>query len=93
MDVREVHKIAVLARLRLSDAELHRFATQLTAILGYFEKLREVPTEGVPPASHPPELRGPLREDQAAPFSDPAALVRASQGAEGGFFRVPRILE
>jgi aspartyl-tRNA(Asn)/glutamyl-tRNA(Gln) amidotransferase subunit C len=93
MDVREAQKIAHLARLRLSEGELARFATQLTAILGYFEKLREVPTNGVPPASHPPELVAPLRVDQAAPFADPAALVRASAGAEAEFFRVPRILE
>jgi aspartyl-tRNA(Asn)/glutamyl-tRNA(Gln) amidotransferase subunit C len=93
MDVREAQKIAGLARLRLTEGELARFATQLTAILGYFETLRAVDTAGVPPASHPPELRGPLRADATAPFADPAALVRASQGAEADFFRVPRILE
>jgi aspartyl-tRNA(Asn)/glutamyl-tRNA(Gln) amidotransferase subunit C len=93
MDARETERIARLSRLQLSEAELGRFATQLTAILGYFEKLREVPTEGVPPASHPPELRGPLREDRVEPFADPIALVRASQDAESEFFRVPRILE
>ena len=93
MDVREAQKIAALARLRLGEAELARFATQLTAILGYFEKLREVPTEGVPPASHPPDLRGPLREDAAVPFPEPLELVRESKGAEAEFFRVPRILE
>jgi len=93
MDTREVQKIAGLARLSLTEAEVARFATQITAILGYFEKLREVPTEGVPPASHPPDLRGPLRDDRVEPFPDPPALVRLSHGAEGEFFRVPRILE
>jgi len=93
MDAGEVRKIANLARLTLSDAEVGRFATQITAILGYFEKLRAVPTEGVPPASHPPELKGPLRADAPAPWPDPAALVKLSRGAEGEFFRVPRVLE
>jgi aspartyl-tRNA(Asn)/glutamyl-tRNA(Gln) amidotransferase subunit C len=93
MDVRETQRIAHLARLALGDAELERLAAQLTSILGYFEKLREVKTEGVPPASHPPELVGPLREDVVAPFADPAQLVKESAGAEAEFFRVPRILE
>jgi aspartyl-tRNA(Asn)/glutamyl-tRNA(Gln) amidotransferase subunit C len=93
MDGAEVRKIASLARLELADAEVDRFATQLTAILGYFEKLREVATEGVPPASHPPELKGPVRPDVAAPWPDPAALVKLSRGAEGEFYRVPRVLE
>jgi aspartyl-tRNA(Asn)/glutamyl-tRNA(Gln) amidotransferase subunit C len=93
MDAAEVRRIAGLARLKLSEEEVARFATQLTSILGYFEKLREVATEGVPPASHPPDLLGPLRADAVAPWPDPAALVGLSRGAEGEFFRVPRVLE
>ena len=93
MDPAQVRKIATLARLSLNDAEVTRFAQQLSAILGYFEKLSEVKTEGVAPASHPPELVGPLRTDQAEPWSDPLALVQLSQGAEGELYRVPRILE
>ena len=71
MDAAEVRKIANLARLELSDAEVPRFASQITAILGYFEKLREVATEGVAPASHPPELKGPVRADLAKPWPEP----------------------
>ena len=93
MDRAEVRKIASLARLSLSDAEVDRFATQLTAILGYFEKLREVATDGVPPASHPPGLAGPLRADASEPWPDPGALVSLSRGIEGEFYRVPRVLE
>jgi aspartyl-tRNA(Asn)/glutamyl-tRNA(Gln) amidotransferase subunit C len=93
MDPAQVKKIAGLARLELSEAESRRFSTQLTAILGYFEKLKEVATEGVPPASHPPELRSPLRPDVAAPWPEPGELVRRSAGCELDFFRVPRVLE
>lgn len=93
MEVRDVKKIAALARLELGEAELARFATQLSAILAYFEKLREVDTEGVPPASHPPELRGPLRADAVEPFPRAAELVRASQDSEPELYKVPRVLE
>jgi aspartyl-tRNA(Asn)/glutamyl-tRNA(Gln) amidotransferase subunit C len=93
MDSAEVKKIASLARLKLSDAEIARLATQLSAILGYFDKLREVKTDGVAPASHPPELVGPRREDVAAPWPKPQELVALSRDAEGEFYRVPRVLE
>ena len=93
MDVREAQKIATLARLELTAAEEPRFAAQLTAILGYFKKLEAVATDGVPPASHPAGMRSPLRPDAIEPFPDPARLVQASAGAEGEFFRVPRVLE
>ena len=93
MDAAEVQKIAKLARLELTDAEVPRLASQLSAILGYFDKLREVATEGVAPASHPPELVSPLRADVATPWPKPAALVALSRDAEGEFYRVPRVLE
>lgn len=93
MNVREAEKIAGLARLTLTEPQLARFAGQLTAILGYFQKLSEVPTEGVAPASHPAEMRSPLRPDECVPFPRPIELVARSHGAEGEFFRVPRVLE
>ncbi|MBM4016177.1 MAG: Asp-tRNA(Asn)/Glu-tRNA(Gln) amidotransferase subunit GatC [Planctomycetes bacterium] len=93
MDVREAEKIAGLARLSLDAAERSRFAGQLTAILGYFEKLREVPTEGVAPASHPADMRSPLRADDPAPFATPLELVARSHRPEGELYRVPRVLE
>ena len=94
LDVLEAaQKIAGLARLSLTEAELTRFAGQLTAILGYFQKLAEVETAGVAPASHPPELRSPLRRDEAAPFAAPDQLVALSRGAAGELFRVPRVVE
>ncbi len=93
MDVREAEKIAGLARLSLDAAELTRFAGQLTAILGYFEKLSEVPTAGVAPASHPADMRSPLRADLAAPFAASLELVARSHRPEGELYRVPRVLE
>ena len=93
MDSAEVKKIASLARLKLSEAEIARLATQLSAILGYFDKLQEVKTDGVAPASHPPELVGPRREDEVAPWPKPQQLVALSRDAEGEFYRVPRVLE
>ncbi|MSR46890.1 MAG: Asp-tRNA(Asn)/Glu-tRNA(Gln) amidotransferase subunit GatC [Planctomycetes bacterium] len=93
MDVREAQKIAGLSRLSLTEAELTRMAGQLTAILGYFQKLSEVPTDGVAPASHPADMRSPLRPDVAAPFVTKDPLVQLSRGAEGELYRVPRVLE
>ena len=48
----EVARIAELARLSLSDAEVTLFTTQLTRILEYAEAVQRVDTTGVPPTSH-----------------------------------------
>jgi len=89
----EVEEIAVLARLRLDDAEVERLRGELTAILGYAEKLQSLDTEGVEPMTHAVPLDCPLRPDEVGP-SLPAdeALADAPQRVDD-FFAVPRIIE
>jgi len=45
----EVAKVALLARLELTPAELDTLTAQLGQIVGYVELLSELPTEGVEP--------------------------------------------
>jgi len=89
----EVEEIAVLARLRLDDAEVERLRGELTAILGYAEKLQSLDTEGVEPMTHAVPLDCPLRADEVGaslPADD--ALADAPQRVDD-FFGVPRIIE
>src|SRR5882672_6099430 len=89
----EVEEIAVLARLRLDDAEVERLRGELTAILGYAEKLQSLDTEGVEPMTHAVPLDCPLRPDEVGPsFAADEALADAPQRVDD-FFAVPRIIE
>jgi aspartyl-tRNA(Asn)/glutamyl-tRNA(Gln) amidotransferase subunit C len=92
----EVRRIAMLARLDLTDAEVDLFAGQLTAILGYAAQLQAVDTAGVEPggAMLPPLEQTALRADTPAPSLDRERLLRDAPGAEpeAGFFTVPRVL-
>ena len=49
----DVEHVARLARLALTDEELDRFQAQLSVILEEADKIRRLPTEGVPPTAHP----------------------------------------
>jgi aspartyl-tRNA(Asn)/glutamyl-tRNA(Gln) amidotransferase subunit C len=90
----QVAKIAHLARLDLSAAELDLFSRQLTSILDYVEPLRAVDTSGVPATSHPLALAAPLRDDEVRPSIDRAAATAAAPdaNAEAGLFKVPRVI-
>jgi aspartyl-tRNA(Asn)/glutamyl-tRNA(Gln) amidotransferase subunit C len=89
----EVEEIAVLARLRLDDAEVERLRGELTAILGYAEKLQSLDTEGVEPMTHAVPLDCPLRTDEVgASLPADEALADAPQRVDD-FFGVPRIIE
>jgi len=45
----EVQKIAQLARIEITDKEAEKYSTELSAILGFVEKLNEANTEGIEP--------------------------------------------
>ena len=93
LDPRQVRHIARLARLELSDAELERYAHQLTRILDYVDQLRALPLDDVQPLTHPLDLRDVTRDDQSRPSLPPeTALANASQRHER-FFAVPPVLE
>lgn len=89
----DVEKVALLARLRLDDAELDRMTDQLGAILGYVERLSEVDTEGVEPMAHAIERMNVLREDvETEPLPREAALANAPK-SDGQYFLVPRMID
>lgn len=63
----DVVKIAHLARLKLSEAELNKYQEQLSAVLAYAERLNELDLEGVEPTAHAVAQKNVLREDEIRP--------------------------
>ncbi len=89
----DVRYTAQLARLELSPAEAERFQAQLSHVLNYVEKLKEVDVEGIPPAAHASELSNVFREDQPRDwFSNEEALFNAPRQANH-LFIVPKVIE
>jgi aspartyl-tRNA(Asn)/glutamyl-tRNA(Gln) amidotransferase subunit C len=89
----EVDHIAALARLRLSEAEKARYAQQLSAILDYMNRLREVDTSAIEPTATVLPLRSVLRPDVVTPSLPVDELLAAAPRAEAQMFRVPPVLE
>jgi len=75
----QVRHIAKLARLKIEDAEVEKFATELTSILDYVDMLQEVDTEGVEPTAQVTGLHNVFREDAVrAGGAAPDALLETS---------------
>lgn len=93
LDEATVRHIARLARLDVSDAEVHDYAQQLSAILDYVAALNEVNTNDVPPSAHVAPVANVFRDDQPSdPWNAERALANAPDRAEQ-FFRVPKVLD
>ena len=93
IDLAEVHRVAKLARLSLSDGEAARLAGELDHILEYVETLRELDTAGIEPTAHAIPMDTPLRADRAEPGIDPELAIANSPEAIGSAFVVPKVIE
>ncbi|TBV82245.1 MAG: Asp-tRNA(Asn)/Glu-tRNA(Gln) amidotransferase subunit GatC [Desulfobulbaceae bacterium] len=92
IDPEEVIKVARLARLELAPDEIADLATELSRILRYVDKLREIDTTGVDPLYHALPLVNALREDEVlASLPRQEALANAPLASAEAFV-VPRIL-
>ena len=89
----QVSRVAFLARLELALDEKTRLTTDLNGIIGQFERLQELDTDGVPPTSHSLPLQNVFRDDFVTPsLSREAATANASEKRDGNFL-VPQIIE
>ena len=93
IDGEQVRKVAKLARLELTDAEVQEFTGQLGAILGYVDKLSELETTDVEPLAHCLPISNVFRKDEVCDsLGTERALANAPQ-RDGSFFKVPKILD
>lgn len=91
----DVERVARLARLRLSEDEVTRFAGQLARILSYANAVQQVDTAEIPPTSHPlADAADRLRADTVQPCLERDEAMAAAPDADAatGLFRVPRVL-
>jgi aspartyl-tRNA(Asn)/glutamyl-tRNA(Gln) amidotransferase subunit C len=89
----EVQKVALLGRLKLSEAEVADYTLKLGQVLGYVEVLNEVDTENVEPLVHAVELSNVFRADEVRPSLPPGEALANAPKTDGRFYLVPQILD
>ncbi|MDD4146823.1 MAG: Asp-tRNA(Asn)/Glu-tRNA(Gln) amidotransferase subunit GatC [Clostridia bacterium] len=90
--VKDVEKMADLAKLELSAEESLNFEQSLQVILEQMEVLQQVETNRVEPTVYVLPAKNVFREDQVGTcLSKEEVLVNAPE-VENGYFKVPRII-
>jgi aspartyl-tRNA(Asn)/glutamyl-tRNA(Gln) amidotransferase subunit C len=89
----EVEHVALLARLGLSDAELRTLADQLSAILDHMRVINQLDTSDIPPTAQVIPLRNVMRPDEPRPSLPVADVLQNAPDQDGGYFRVPPVLD
>lgn len=89
----DVLKLAKLAKLNLTEEEIEKFRTEISAILGYVEKLSEVDVTGLEPTTQVTGLRNILRKDSERNYGlDQVALLKNVPNKQGASIKVRRVL-
>ncbi len=90
----EVKKLALLSRIALSEAELEKMQSEITAILSYIETIEQVPLAGEGSDSPHLALRNVMRDDTDAhePGVFSEALLSQAPRREGDLVKVKKIL-
>lgn len=92
IDLEQVRKVALLARLELTETEEQQFTEQLNGILDYVQQLSELNTDNIEPTTRAIELSNITRQDALAPFEDRESILDIAPDREDDFFKVPKIL-
>jgi aspartyl-tRNA(Asn)/glutamyl-tRNA(Gln) amidotransferase subunit C len=88
----DVRKVARLSRLAVAEADIERYRTELAAVLGYVERLRELDLSGVEPLTHAGDEANRLDDDVPGPMLANAVAMAMAPEPHPPFFGTPKVL-
>ena len=93
LTIDEVRHVAKLARLRLTDQQLHRYRDQLSTVLAHIAKISELDVENVEPLTHPGDLTTRLDQDKVGESLPVETVLGLAPSTELDFLAVPKVLD
>lgn len=86
-------KIAHLSRLEFDEKDAEKMMQDMTEIVDWVEKLREVDTEGVEPLTTMSHEVNALRDDEVTEHLNHERALLSAPDKDDEYFRVPKVLE
>lgn len=94
MEIKDVEKLAELARIELTEEEKEKYLKDISSILSYIDQIKKVVAE-VGGERKIDDLRNVMREDEVKIFGDqsPVDLIAEFPNKEGDYLKVKKILD
>ena len=89
----DVKRIAHLARIEITEAEIGPVLAQLSNILKLVEQMQAVDTEGVKPMAHAQDIALRMREDEVTETDQHELFQSIAPRVEAGLYLVPKVIE
>ncbi len=93
VDSATVRRIAHLARIKVSEADVPHLQDELNAILAFVEELGTVDVEGVEPMTSVMPMPMKKRTDVVSDGSIPDKIVANAPVSDDHYFVVPKVVE
>lgn len=88
----EIVHIAKLASLNLSDAEIERYANDMTEILEFANMINSVDTDEIKETIAANENYNVFRKDEVIQITDRDILLQNAPSKDDGMFRIPKVI-
>jgi len=92
LDKELIEKVASVARLNLTDAEIKKLLPELKDILNAFSKIDKVNTDKVKPSFQPVELKNALRKDKKGKCLTQEEALSNTEHKKDGYFKGPKAI-
>lgn len=89
----QIHKLAHLARIALSDEQAAATADRLNLVLGMIDRLQAVDTDGIEPLANPTESLQRLRADDVTETDRRTDFQAIAPATEDGLYLVPKVID
>jgi aspartyl-tRNA(Asn)/glutamyl-tRNA(Gln) amidotransferase subunit C len=93
VDQSDITKVALLARLKIDEADVPQYVDNLSNILGLVEQMSEVNTDDVVPMAHPLDAAQRLRADEVTETNQRDKFQALAPQVESGLYLVPKVIE
>ncbi|MDP1620395.1 MAG: Asp-tRNA(Asn)/Glu-tRNA(Gln) amidotransferase subunit GatC [bacterium] len=93
LSLQDVKRVAMLARIAVSDSEAASYQQQLNGIFSLIEQMQAVDTRGVEPMSHAQDVYQRLRADVVTETNQREKVQAIAPQVEAGLYLVPQVIE
>ena len=91
--IKDVDKIAQLAKLKFKENEKVKLQSELNKILEYIDQLNELNLHNTEPLENINETENVLRKDEIEIWLTNEEALRNAPSKTGKFFKVPKVLD
>jgi len=93
ISTRQIEHLADLAHLDITEAEMEKYAEEISAILDYFTQLQELDTSAVEPMAQVFDLQNVMREDKSSKSGGRNRVLAEAPELEDKQIKVPAVFE